>query len=77
MKKTIIFVLSLVLCIGLFSVSKAMAEQDPTICAVHPFTGRFAFAGIHGADAMQDAVDMANEAGGINGKKIKYYLFYL
>lgn len=73
MKKTIIFVLSLVLCIGLFSVSKAMAEQDPTICAVHPFTGRFAFAGIHGADAMQDAVDMANEAGGINGKKIKYY----
>jgi len=73
MKKTIIFVLSLVLCIGLFSVSKAMAEQGPTICGVHPFTGRFAFAGIHGADAMEDAVAMANEAGGINGKKIKYY----
>jgi len=50
-----------------------VAEQDPTICAVHPFTGRFAFAGIHGADAMEDAVAMANEAGGINGKKIKYY----
>ena len=50
-----------------------MAEEDPTICAVHPFTGRFAFAGIHGADAMEDAVAMANEAGGINGKKIKYY----
>jgi branched-chain amino acid transport system substrate-binding protein len=73
MKKTIIFVLSLVLCMGLFSVSKAMAEQNPTICAVHPFTGRFAFAGIHGADAMEDAIGMANEEGGVNGKKIEYY----
>ena len=27
MKKTVIFVLSLVLCVGLFSVSKAMAEK--------------------------------------------------
>ena len=73
MKKIIMFVLGLALSIGLFNVSKAMAEQDPTICAVHPFTGRFAFAGIHGADAMEDAVAMANEAGGVNGKKIKYF----
>lgn len=73
MKKIIMFVLGLALSIGLFTVSKAMAEQDPTICAVHPFTGRFAFAGIHGADAMEDAVAMANEAGGVNGKKIKYF----
>ena len=69
MKKIVIFVLSLVLCIGLFTVSKAMAEQNPTICAVHPFTGRFAFAGIHGADAMEDAVAIANEEGGVNGKR--------
>jgi len=73
MKKIVVFVLSLVLCIGLFTVSKAMAEQNPTICAVHPFTGRFAFAGIHGADAMEDAIGMANEEGGVNGKKIEYY----
>lgn len=73
MKKTVIFVLSFVLCTGLFSVSKAMAEQNPTICAVHPFTGRFAFAGIHGADAMEDAVAIANVEGGINGKKIEYF----
>jgi branched-chain amino acid transport system substrate-binding protein len=73
MKKTVIFFLSLVPCVGLFSVSKAMAEQNPTICAVHPFTGRFAFAGIHGADAMEDAIGMANEEGGVNGKKIEYY----
>jgi branched-chain amino acid transport system substrate-binding protein len=73
MKKTVIVVLSLALCIGLFGFSKAMAEQNPTICAVHPFTGRFAFAGIHGADAMEDAINMANEEGGVNGKKINYY----
>ncbi|MGM0426228.1 MAG: ABC transporter substrate-binding protein [Thermodesulfobacteriota bacterium] len=73
MKKIGIFVFCAVLAWGLFGVSKATAEQDPTICAVHPFTGRFAFAGIHGADAMEDAVAMANEAGGINGKEIKYY----
>ena len=73
MKKTVIFVLSFVLCTGFFSVSKAMAEQNPTICAVHPFTGRFAFAGIHGADAMEDAVAIANVEGGINGKKIEYF----
>ncbi len=73
MKKTVKVVLSLALCIGLFGFSKAMAEQNPTICAVHPFTGRFAFAGIHGADAMEDAINMANEEGGVNGKKINYY----
>jgi branched-chain amino acid transport system substrate-binding protein len=73
MKKTVIVVLSFALCIGLFGFSKAMAEQNPTICAVHPFTGRFAFAGIMGADAMEDAINMANEEGGVNGKKIDYY----
>ena len=73
MKKTVIVVISLALGIGLFGFSKALAEQNPTICAVHPFTGRFAFAGIHGADAMEDAINMANEEGGVNGKKIDYY----
>jgi ABC-type branched-subunit amino acid transport system substrate-binding protein len=49
-----------------------LAQQTPTVCAVHPFTGRFAFAGIEGSAAMQDVVDMTNEAGGINGKKIHF-----
>lgn len=71
MKKTGFLILSLVLWLGPFSI--AMAQQTPTICAIHPFTGRFAFAGIEGSAAMQDVVDMANEAGGINGKKIQYY----
>ena len=73
MKKMLIVSLSVFLCVSLFTFSKAAAEQNPTICGVHPFTGRFAFAGIHGADAMEDAVAMANEAGGVNGKKIEYY----
>ncbi len=71
MKKIIFCILSLILSLGPFSI--AIAQKLPTICAVHPFTGRFAFAGIEGSAAMQDVVDMTNEAGGINGKKIQYY----
>jgi branched-chain amino acid transport system substrate-binding protein len=71
MKKIGLFILSFILCLGPFSI--AMAQKSPTICAIHPFTGRFAFAGIEGSVAMQDVVDMANEAGGINGKKVQYY----
>ena len=71
MKKFSFCILSLILFLGPFSI--AIAQKLPTIAAVHPFTGRFAFAGIEGSAAMQDVVDMANEAGGINGKKIQYY----
>jgi branched-chain amino acid transport system substrate-binding protein len=71
MKKVSFCILSLILFLGPFSI--AIAQKLPTICAVHPFTGRFAFAGIEGSAAMQDVVDMTNEAGGINGKKIQYY----
>jgi branched-chain amino acid transport system substrate-binding protein len=60
-----------VMFLGICPVSQA--QQTYTLCAVHPFTGRFAFAGVHGQDAMKDAVDMANEAGGINGKKLQYF----
>jgi len=71
MKKTVMFVLAVVTCLGIASF--CLAQQTYTIGAVHPFTGRFAFAGIHGQEAMKDAVDMVNEAGGINGKKLLYY----
>jgi branched-chain amino acid transport system substrate-binding protein len=73
MKKIAVFWIIGVLLAGLAGASLALAADDPTICAVHPFTGRFAFAGIHGADGMKDAIDMANEAGGINGKEIVYH----
>jgi len=72
-KKIGFFLICSILTLGFFGVSGVMADDTPTICGVHPFTGRFAFAGIHGADAMEDAVGMANEAGGINGKQIKLF----
>ena len=71
-KKVLMIALALVMCSGVYWISQAQAETY-TLGAVHPFTGRFAFAGIHGQDAMKDAVDMANEAGGINGKKLSYF----
>ncbi len=71
MKKISFCILSLILLLGPFSI--AVAQKLPTIAAVHPFTGRFAFAGIEGSAAMQDVVDMTNEAGGVNGKKLQYY----
>jgi len=71
MKKILFCLFSIVAFLGPFSI--ALAQKAPTICAIHPFTGRFAFAGIEGSAAMQDVVDMANEAGGVNGKKILYY----
>ncbi|HEJ83260.1 MAG TPA: amino acid ABC transporter substrate-binding protein, partial [Desulfobacteraceae bacterium] len=74
MKKIGALLFCIMVTLGGLSISTAMAQdEEPIICGVHPFTGRFAFAGIHGADAMEDAVAMANEAGGVNGKKIKYF----
>jgi branched-chain amino acid transport system substrate-binding protein len=72
-KKVLMIMMAVVMCYSFCSISQAQEQQTYTICGVHPFTGRFAFAGIHGQDAMKDAVDMANEAGGINGKKLLYY----
>ena len=37
-------------------------------------TGRFAFAGIHINAGLEDALNMANAEGGINGKKIEYIM---
>src|SRR5512139_1712264 len=71
MKKALWFVMAMVLVLGVSGI--VQAQQTYTLGAVHPFTGRFAFAGIHGQEAMKDAVDMTNEAGGINGKKLQYF----
>jgi len=71
MKKAFMIVMVMVMFLGVCPI--AQAQQTYTLGAVHPFTGRFAFAGIMGQDGMKDAVDMANEAGGINGKKLEYF----
>lgn len=72
-KKISFIIFCSMMIMGLLCINTTMAQEEPTICGVHPFTGRFAFAGIHGADAMEDAIAMANEEGGVNGKQIKYF----
>lgn len=52
----------------------ACAQGEIKIGAVQPITGRFAFAGVHINDGLADAIAIANEEGGIGGKKIKYIM---
>jgi branched-chain amino acid transport system substrate-binding protein len=73
MKKALMIAITIVMGLSLYSFCLAQSQQTYTLCAVHPFSGRFSFAGIQGQAGMKDAVDMANEAGGINGKKLLYY----
>jgi len=50
------------------------AQEEIKVGAVQPITGRFAFAGVNINAGLEDALMMANEEGGINGKKIKYIM---
>ena len=50
------------------------AQEEIKVGAVQPITGRFAFAGVNINAGLEDALMMANEDGGINGKKIKYIM---
>ncbi len=52
----------------------AVAEDVVKVGAVQPITGRFAFAGVNINAGLEDALMIANEEGGINGKKIKYIM---
>ncbi len=52
----------------------ALAQDVIKIGAVQPITGRFAFAGVNINAGLEDALMMANEEGGINGKQIKYIM---
>ncbi|MBI5657490.1 MAG: ABC transporter substrate-binding protein, partial [Geobacter sp.] len=54
--------------------STAFAQEEIKVGAVQPITGRFAFAGGQINAGLEDALMMANEDGGINGKKIKYIM---
>ena len=51
-----------------------LAQDEIKIGAVQPITGRFAFAGVNINAGLEDALMIANEEGGINGKKIKYIM---
>jgi len=67
---SLILVILLMLAVGV----PAMAQNEIKIGAVQPITGRFAFAGVNINAGLEDALMMANEDGGINGKKIKYIM---
>jgi len=64
----------LVMATVLVFASQCLAEGVVKVGAVQPVTGRFAFAGVHINAGLQDALMMANEEGGINGKKIQYIM---
>jgi branched-chain amino acid transport system substrate-binding protein len=49
----------------------AQGADTVTIGVVAPITGPFSFAGPQLADGIKDCMDMANQEGGINGKKIR------
>lgn len=53
---------------------KCFAADEIKVGAVQPITGRFAFAGVQINQGLEDALMMANEEGGINGKKIRYIM---
>ncbi len=53
---------------------ESLAEDVIKVGAVQPVTGRFAFAGVHLNAGLEDALMMANEEGGVNGKKIQYIM---
>ena len=77
MKKSV-FVLLILTGIWVFSagvvIQSAGAADVVKVGAVQPVTGRFAFAGVHINAGLEDALMMANEEGGINGKQIKYIM---
>lgn len=52
--------------------AQARAADDIVIGASMPLTGVFGFAGIPANNGIQDYVKIVNDAGGINGRKIKY-----
>lgn len=74
MRKSLIFIL--VIAIGMISLVgfECFAEDVVKVGAVQPITGRFAFAGVQINAGLEDALMMANEEGGINGKKIEYIM---
>ena len=71
-----IFIYLMVIAVGMFLMvgSECLAADEIKVGAVQPITGRFAFAGVQINAGLEDALMMANEEGGINGKQIKYIM---
>jgi len=71
-----ILILLMAIAVGMFLIvgSECFAADEIKVGAVQPITGRFAFAGVQINAGLEDALMMANEEGGINGKQIKYIM---
>jgi branched-chain amino acid transport system substrate-binding protein len=71
-----LLILTVVVAVGMFSLGgvSCFAADEIKVGAVQPITGRFAFAGVQINAGLEDALMMANEEGGINGKQIKYIM---
>jgi branched-chain amino acid transport system substrate-binding protein len=74
MKKSLILIMMIAIGLFLFAGVEGFAADEIKVGAVQPVTGRFAFAGVHINAGLEDALMMANEEGGINGKQIKYIM---
>jgi len=74
MRKLIILIM--LVAMGVFSLGggESFAADVVKVGAVQPITGRFAFAGVQINAGLEDALMMANEQGGVNGKQIKYIM---
>ena len=51
--------------------AQGVTDSEILIGALGQLNGPFAFIGVPGRDNMQLAIDKLNEAGGINGRKLK------
>ncbi|MDX2501564.1 MAG: ABC transporter substrate-binding protein [Deltaproteobacteria bacterium] len=74
MKKSLILIMMIAIGLFLFAGVEGFAADEIKVGAVQPITGRFAFAGVQINQGLEDALMMANEEGGINGKQIKYIM---
>ena len=74
MKKSLILIMVIAIGLFLFAGVEGFAADEIKVGAVQPITGRFAFAGVQINQGLEDALMMANEEGGINGKQIKYIM---
>jgi branched-chain amino acid transport system substrate-binding protein len=74
MRKILILMMVVAVAMFLSAGSDCFAADEIKVGAVQPITGRFAFAGVHINAGLEDALMMANEEGGINGKQIKYIM---
>jgi len=69
-----VLVIMILFALAICASGAVLAQDLIKVGAVQPITGRFAFAGVNINAGLEDALMMANEEGGINGKQIEYIM---